>query len=135
MLLTAFIKHSVYWIQSAALPHATAPNRLLRIHRRFGETCYLHLKSSEERWNLATKQYGGTAVIASNTTTDIRTLFVGARVQCAYTQRVQSVGILLHPLNHFKPRNSSGVNCDLWCRIMDPNKSNGNAFKMRHRQW
>jgi hypothetical protein len=61
----------VYRIQSAALSYATAPQRRLRIHRRFGEMCYLHLKGSKERWNLSTEQYGGTAVTASDTTTDI----------------------------------------------------------------
>ena len=40
---------SVYWIQPAAISHATAPLRLLRVRRHFGEMCYLHLKGSEKR--------------------------------------------------------------------------------------
>jgi len=42
-------QRSVYWIQSAAVSHATTQLRLLRIHRRFGEMCYLHLQGSEKR--------------------------------------------------------------------------------------
>ena len=38
---------SVCYIQSAALSHARKPRGLVKIHRRFGETCYLHRKSSK----------------------------------------------------------------------------------------
>jgi len=54
---------------------------------------------------------------SQNTTKDIWALYVSVHVQYAYTQRVQSVVILIHPPNHFKPRNSSGVICDVWRRM------------------
>jgi hypothetical protein len=127
------VKGTGYPLHSPVSPSLPLPYATVCHHVSTG--LYLHLKGSEEHWNLSTIQYGGTAVTVSNTTTDIWTLFLGAHVQYVYTQRVQSVGVQLHPINHSKPRKSSGVSRDLWCRIMDPNESDGNAFKMRHRRW